>query len=82
MGEKISIKEAAQRLGVAVRSIYGFIDVGDLPAWREGQRSVVVDADDVDALGSGDTGAAGVREPRDPAPRSGSSAAALPLPHE
>ena len=79
--ERISLKEAAQRLGVDIRSIYEFIGAGELHAWRQ-ERSIVVDADEADGLRPDDDGLAGVREPRDPPPRSGASTAALPLPDQ
>lgn len=52
MGEEIvwlSTQEAARRLGVTPRTLYRFIDVGDLPAYRLG-RVIRLKADDVDAF--------------------------------
>ena len=50
MNERIqwlSTKEAAERLGITLRSLYRFIDAGQLPAYKFG-RVIRVKADDVD----------------------------------
>jgi len=45
----MSTKEAAEHLGVTLRSLYRFIDEGDLPAFKFG-RVIRLKADDVDAF--------------------------------
>jgi excisionase family DNA binding protein len=45
----LSTQEAARRLGVTPRTLYRFIDQGDLPAYRLG-RVIRLKADDVDAF--------------------------------
>ena len=45
----MSTKEAAERLGVTLRSLYRFIDEGALPAFKFG-RVIRLKADDVDAF--------------------------------
>ena len=45
----LSTQDAARRLGVTPRTLYRFIDVGDLPAYRLG-RVIRVKADDVEAF--------------------------------
>lgn len=46
--EWLSTKEAAARLGVIPRTLYAFIDKGDLPAYKLG-RVIRLKAVDVDA---------------------------------
>lgn len=43
-------REAAEHLGVSLRTIDRFIAEGKLPAYRHGQRMTRVDLNDVDAL--------------------------------
>ena len=45
----LSTQDAAKRLGVTPRTLYRFIDLGDLPAYRLG-RVIRLKADDVDAF--------------------------------
>jgi len=45
--EWLSTQEAARRLGVTARTLYRFIDVGDLPGYRLG-RVIRLKASDVD----------------------------------
>jgi excisionase family DNA binding protein len=45
----LSTQEAARRLGVTPRTLYRFIDQGELPAYRLG-RVIRLKADDVDAF--------------------------------
>lgn len=45
----LSTQEAARRLGVTPRTLYRFIDVGDLPAYRLG-RVIRLKAEDIDAF--------------------------------
>jgi len=47
--EWMSTKEAAEHLGVTLRSLYRFIDEGDLPAFKFG-RVIRLKATDVDAF--------------------------------
>lgn len=47
--EWLSTQDAARRLGVTPRTLYRFIDVGDLPAYRLG-RVIRLKAGDVDAF--------------------------------
>ncbi len=44
----LSTKEAARRLGITPRTLYRFIDNGDLPAYRMG-RVIRLQQSDVDA---------------------------------
>ncbi len=46
--EWLSTKEAARRLGITARTLYRFIDEGDLPAYRFG-RVIRLKPADVDA---------------------------------
>ncbi len=46
--EWLSTKEAARRLGVTARTLYRFIDEGDLPAYRFG-RVIRLKPADIDA---------------------------------
>ena len=46
--EWLSTKEAARRLGITPRTLYRFIDAGDLPAYRMG-RVIRLQQADVDA---------------------------------
>jgi excisionase family DNA binding protein len=45
----LSTQDAARRLGVTPRTLYRFIDLGDLPAYRLG-RVIRLKATDVDAF--------------------------------
>ena len=45
----LSTQEAARRLGVTPRTLYRFIDVGDLPAYRLG-RVIRLKAADIDTF--------------------------------
>lgn len=45
--EWLSTQEAARRLGVTPRTLYRFIDVGDLPAYRLG-RVIRLKSEDID----------------------------------
>lgn len=45
----LSTQDAARRLGVTPRTLYRFIDLGDLPAYRLG-RVIRLKASDVDAF--------------------------------
>lgn len=45
----LSTQDAARHLGVTPRTLYRFIDLGDLPAYRLG-RVIRLKADDVDAF--------------------------------
>lgn len=47
--EWLSTQDAARRLGVTPRTLYRFIDLGDLPAYRLG-RVIRLKAADVDAF--------------------------------
>jgi len=47
--EWLSTQEAARRLGITPRTLYRFIDLGDLSAYRLG-RVIRLKADDVDAF--------------------------------
>lgn len=47
--EWLSTQEAARRLGVTTRTLYRFVDQGELPAYRMG-RVIRVKATDVDAF--------------------------------
>jgi excisionase family DNA binding protein len=47
--EWLSTQEAASRLGITTRTLYRFIDQGDLPAYRMG-RVIRLQAADVDAF--------------------------------
>lgn len=48
--ERMSVKQAAERLGLHPWSVYKLIEAGTLPAHRIGPRAgkVVLDADDID----------------------------------
>ena len=45
----MSTKEACERLGVTLRTLYRFIDQGDLPAYKMG-RVIRLKEDEVDAF--------------------------------
>jgi len=45
--EWLSTQEAARRLGITTRTLYRFVDQGDLPAYRMG-RVIRVQASDID----------------------------------
>ena len=45
----MSTKEACERLGVTLRTLYRFIDQGDLPAYKMG-RVIRLKADEVDVF--------------------------------
>ena len=45
--EWLSTQDAARRLGITPRTLYRFIDLGDLPAYRLG-RVIRLKADDVE----------------------------------
>jgi excisionase family DNA binding protein len=47
--EWLSTQDAARRLGVTPRTLYRFIDLGELPAYRLG-RVIRLKADDVDTF--------------------------------
>lgn len=47
--EWLSTQDAARRLGITPRTLYRFIDLGDLPAYRLG-RVIRLKADDIDAF--------------------------------
>lgn len=47
--EWLSTQDAARRLGITPRTLYRFIDLGELPAYRLG-RVIRLKADDVDAF--------------------------------
>jgi excisionase family DNA binding protein len=47
--EWLSTQEAAKRLGITPRTLYRFIDQGELPAYRFG-RVIRLKADEVDAF--------------------------------
>ena len=47
--EWLSTQDAARRLGITPRTLYRFIDLGDLPAYRLG-RVIRLKADDVAAF--------------------------------
>ena len=63
--EWLSTQEAARRLGITTRTLYRFVDQGDLPAYRMG-RVIRLKAADVDAFidGSDRAGNAGAPLPR------------------
>ena len=46
--EWLSTQEAARRLGITTRTLYRFVDQGEIPAYRMG-RVIRVQASDVDA---------------------------------
>lgn len=48
--QMISLKAAAQRLGVTEQSIRRYIAAGELNGYRLGRRAIRVDAQEVDAL--------------------------------
>jgi excisionase family DNA binding protein len=74
----MSTKEAAEHLGVTLRSLYRFIDEGALAAFKFG-RVIRLKADDVDAFHRALPHRA--RQPRAPVPRSeGLDAGARPRP--
>ena len=89
-------RDAAEHLGVTLRTLYRFIDEGHLPAYKMG-RVIRLRSDDVAAFasrdegpsglthiypesGPPDEGPAGVREPRRPLPHHPSNAQHLELP--
>lgn len=47
--EWLSTQDAARRLGITPRTLYRFIDLGELPAYRLG-RVIRLKADDVDVF--------------------------------
>lgn len=47
--EWLSTQEAARRLGITTRTLYRFVDQGELPAYRMG-RVIRLQAADVDAF--------------------------------
>lgn len=47
--EWLSTQDAARRLGITPRTLYRFIDLGELPAYRLG-RVIRLKADDVEAF--------------------------------
>lgn len=47
--EWLSTQEASRRLGITTRTLYRFVDQGDLPAYRMG-RVIRVKATDIDAF--------------------------------
>ena len=49
VAEWLSTRHAAERLGVSLRTLYRFIDQGDLPAYKMG-RVIRLKADEVDAF--------------------------------
>lgn len=50
--EWLSTQEAARRLGITPRTLYRFIDLGDLPAYRLG-RVIRLKADDIETFIAG-----------------------------
>jgi excisionase family DNA binding protein len=46
----VTIKDAAQYLGITTRTLRRLIAAGDLPAYRLGDRLIRLDQGDVDAL--------------------------------
>jgi excisionase family DNA binding protein len=77
---RLSTADAAKRLGVAPRTLYGLIDEGRLAAFREG-RKIYVDRDELDRFAEGfDGGDAHDREPRDPVRPRGAGSIALDPP--
>ena len=46
--EWLSTQEAARRLGITTRTLYRFVDQGDIPAYRMG-RVIRLQASDIDA---------------------------------
>jgi excisionase family DNA binding protein len=46
----VTIKDAAQYLGITTRTLRRLITAGDLPAYRLGDRLIRLDQGDVDAL--------------------------------
>jgi excisionase family DNA binding protein len=47
--EWLSTQEASRRLGITTRTLYRFVDQGDLPAYRMG-RVIRLKATDIDAF--------------------------------
>ena len=47
--EWLSTQEAARRLGITTRTLYRFVDQGDLPAYRMG-RVIRLKATDIDSF--------------------------------
>jgi excisionase family DNA binding protein len=50
--EWLSTQEAARRLGITTRTLYRFVDQGEIPAYRMG-RVIRLQANDVDAFIAG-----------------------------
>ena len=96
VAEWLSTRDAAERLGVSLRTLYRFIDQGDLPAYKMGRvirlRSIDVTSFAANRPGpsglehldpEGDDpgqGLSGVREPRRPRPFQPPGAEHLGLP--
>lgn len=75
----LSTREACDRLGVTLRTLYRTIDEGALPCYQFG-RVYRLKVEDVERFRTGGGDAAGVREPRRPLPPLGSGSQALQLP--
>lgn len=65
----MSTKEASERLGVTLRTLYRFIDEGSLPAYKMG-RVIRLKEDEVDAFIEGTRIAPGSLEHLYPEPKS------------
>jgi excisionase family DNA binding protein len=50
--EWLSTQEAARRLGITTRTLYRFVDQGEIPAYRMG-RVIRLQANDIDAFIAG-----------------------------
>jgi excisionase family DNA binding protein len=51
MGNKITVEQAAERLGVSKKTIWRLVNGGDLPAVQIGGRQCIrIDVDDLDTV--------------------------------
>jgi excisionase family DNA binding protein len=94
MSDWLGTRDTATRLGVTLRTLYRFIDTGQLPAYKMG-RVIRLRAEDVTRFGAqrfppgsgledlypdDPGGASGDREPRKARPSGSAGSAALPIP--
>lgn len=93
MPEWVGTREASERLGITLRTLYRLIDEGEMPAYKMG-RVIRLKSEDVMAYradppgdlrhlypdGDRDGGPAGVREPRIPRPPAPAGSMELDLP--
>ena len=66
--EWLSTQEAARRLGITTRTLYRFVDQGELPAYRMG-RVIRLQASDVDASSRGPASSPAPSSTSTPTPR-------------